>query len=85
MNLTFDELKTKFPDAYLVRMRDLMSDSLQKINQLLTREHLEEVTASFNGFAVEHGLTVDSPRRSGSYAHGYDAQVPEPRNQCEDP
>ncbi|MFA6623401.1 MAG: DUF3536 domain-containing protein [Fibrobacteraceae bacterium] len=59
-NLTFDELKTKFPDAYLVRMRDLMSDSLQKINQLLTREHLEEVTASFNGFAVEHGLTVDS-------------------------
>ncbi len=58
-NESFAELKKRYPTAYVVRLRDLMSDSLQKINQLLTREHLEEVTSAFSGFAVEHGLSID--------------------------
>lgn len=58
-NESFAELKKHYPTAYVVRLRDLMSDSLQKINQLLTREHLEEVTSAFSGFAVEHGLSID--------------------------
>jgi hypothetical protein len=47
-------LKKRYPTAYVVRLRDLMSDSLQKINQLLTGSIWKKVTSAFSGFAVEH-------------------------------
>lgn len=59
-NTPFETLKEKFPTAYVIRLRHLMSDSLRHINQLLTRSRLEEVTHAFAGFAVSHGLTIDS-------------------------
>lgn len=59
-NLSFDALKELFPTAYVIRLRHLMSDSLRHINQLLTKSRLEEVTHAFDGFALSHGLTIDS-------------------------
>lgn len=59
-DVSIAELKNLFPTAYVVRMRHLISDSLRHINQLLTRSRLEEVTKAFNGFALSHGLSIDS-------------------------
>ena len=59
-NISFDELKELFPTAYVIRLRHLMSDSLRHVNRLLTKSRLENVTHAFDGFALSHGLTIDS-------------------------
>ena len=59
-NATVKDLQMQFPTAYIVRMRNLMSDSLRHINQLLTNSRLEKVTQAFDGFAIQHGLSIDS-------------------------
>ena len=59
-NVAIKDLHEQFPTAYIVRMRNLMSDSLRHINQLLTKSRLVEVTHAFDGFALEHGLSIDS-------------------------
>jgi hypothetical protein len=58
-NMSTEELKAAFPEAYVVRMRDLMSDSLKRINQLSTQRHLTEVTKTFSKFALDHGIPID--------------------------
>lgn len=59
-NMTTEELRKFFPAAYVVRMRDLMSDSLKRINRLSTQKHLTNITQSFSSFALDHGLSIDS-------------------------
>ncbi|MCQ2055131.1 MAG: DUF3536 domain-containing protein [Fibrobacter sp.] len=59
-NMGTDELKNQFPTAYVVRMRDLMSDSLQRINKISTQKHLEKLTESYSNFALTHGISIDS-------------------------
>ena len=59
-NLGTLELQTLYPTAYVVRMRDLMSDSLKRINQLTTQMHLTEITESFSSFALNHGISIDN-------------------------
>lgn len=59
-NMTTEELKKMFPSAYVVRMRDLMSDSLKRINRLSTQKHLSNLTESFSSFAMNHGISIDS-------------------------
>ena len=58
-NMSTEELKKAFPAAYVVRMRDFMSDSLKRINQLSTQRHLTEVTKTFSKFALDHGIPID--------------------------
>ena len=59
-NMSTQELRRLFPTAYVVRMRDLMSDSLQCINKLSTQKHLTKLTESFSHFALNHGISIDS-------------------------
>jgi len=59
-NMTTDELHKLYPTAYVVRMSNLASDSLKRINQLSTQKHLENITKSFSGFALNHGVSIDS-------------------------
>ncbi|MCR5379245.1 MAG: DUF3536 domain-containing protein [Fibrobacter sp.] len=59
-NMGTEELKRLFPTAYVVRMRDLMSDSLKRINTLSTQKHLTNLTESFSNFALNHGISIDS-------------------------
>jgi hypothetical protein len=59
-NMTTDELHNLYPTAYVVRMSNLASDSLKRINQLSTQKHLESITKSFSGFALNHGVSIDS-------------------------
>ena len=59
-NISTEELKHLYPTAYVVRMRDLMSDSLQRINQLETQKSLLDVTQQFSEFAMAKGLSIDS-------------------------
>lgn len=59
-NVSFKDLQNQFPTAYVIRMRHMMSDSLRHINQLLTKSRLENVTKAFDGFALSHGLSIDS-------------------------
>ena len=59
-NMSTEELRRMFPTAYVVRMRDLMSDSLKRINQLSTQKHLTNITESFSSFALNHGISIDS-------------------------
>lgn len=54
------DLKKQYPTCYVVRLRDLMSDSLKVINQLSTRKNMAKITDYFSNFAVQQGLTVDS-------------------------
>ena len=41
-------------------MSNLASDSLKRINLLSTQKHLENITKSFSGFALNHGISIDS-------------------------
>jgi hypothetical protein len=59
-NMGTIELRNLFPTAYVVRMRDLMSDSLQRINKRSTQKHLASLTESFSSFALNHGISIDS-------------------------
>ncbi len=59
-NMATEALHQMYPTAYVVRMRDLMSDSLKRINMLLTQSHLTNITKSFSSFALNHGLSIDS-------------------------
>ena len=59
-NMSTQELRHMFPTAYVVRMRDLMSDSLQCINKLCTQKHLAKLTESYSSFALNHGISIDS-------------------------
>ncbi|MCQ2105521.1 MAG: DUF3536 domain-containing protein [Fibrobacter sp.] len=59
-NMSTEELQSEYPTAYVVRMRDLMSDSLRRINQITTRKDLTSITKSFSSFALSHGLSIDS-------------------------
>ena len=59
-NMSTEELRNMFPTAYVVRMRDLMSDSLKRINQLSTQKHLTNITEAFSSFALNHGISIDS-------------------------
>ena len=58
--MTTDQLHELYPTAYVVRMSNLASDSLKRINQLSTQKHLERITKSFSGFALNHGISIDS-------------------------
>lgn len=59
-NISTAELKSLYPTAYVVRLRDLMSDSLKRINELSTQKYLAEITETFSEVALHQGLTVDS-------------------------
>jgi hypothetical protein len=59
-NMGTIELRNLFPTAYVVRMRDLMSDSLKTINKRSTQKHLASLTESFSSFALNHGISIDS-------------------------
>lgn len=59
-NLSTEELRRLFPTAYVVRLKDIMSDSLQRLNKEMNEKHIEQVTASFSSFALSNGLTIDS-------------------------
>lgn len=59
-NMLTQDLKEQFPTAYVVRMRDLMSDSLKCINKLSTQKHLTGITESFSSFSLNHGISIDS-------------------------
>ena len=59
-NMTTEQLHELYPTAYVVRMSNLASDSLKRINQLSTQMHLENITKSFSGFALNHGISIDS-------------------------
>lgn len=59
LNARPEDLKELYPTAYVFRLRDLMSDSIKKINILSTDKHLKEVTDSFASFALQHGLSID--------------------------
>lgn len=59
-NVSTEELRSMYPTAYVVRLKDLMGDSLQHINQALNKKHIEQVTASFSNFTLSNGLTIDS-------------------------
>ena len=59
-NMGTQELQTLYPTAYVVRMRNLMSDSIKHINQISTKKYLNDITQSFSRFALSHGLSIDS-------------------------
>lgn len=59
-NMGTEQLQEMYPTAYVVRMRNLMSDSLKRINQISTRKYLSGLTESFSSFALSHGLSIDS-------------------------
>ena len=59
-NIGTQDLQNLFPTAYVVRMRNLMSDSIKHINQISTKKYLNELTESFSNFALSHGLSIDS-------------------------
>lgn len=59
INMTTSELKKFFSSAYVVRMRNLMSDSIKRINRLSTQMHLTTITESFANFALNHGISID--------------------------
>jgi alpha-amylase/alpha-mannosidase (GH57 family) len=59
-NISTEELKSLYPSAYVVRLKNLMSDSLKRINRLTTQKKLLEITKNFSDFALKQGLTVDS-------------------------
>lgn len=59
-NISTAELKNLYPTAYVVRLRNLMSDSLKRINQLSTQKYLAQITETFSDVALQQGLTVDS-------------------------
>ncbi|MBR4397588.1 MAG: DUF3536 domain-containing protein, partial [Fibrobacter sp.] len=59
-NMSTQELEAAYPTAYVVRMRNLMSDSIKRINQISTKKYLNEITESFSNFALSHGLSIDS-------------------------
>lgn len=59
-NMGTQELQNLYPTAYVVRMRNLMSDSLKRINQISTKKYLNDLTESFSSFALSHGLSIDS-------------------------
>jgi hypothetical protein len=59
-NMSTQELQDTYPTAYVVRMRNLMSDSIKRINQISTKKYLNEITESFSSFALSHGLSIDS-------------------------
>jgi alpha-amylase/alpha-mannosidase (GH57 family) len=59
-NMSTQELQSVYPTAYVVRMRNLMSDSLKRINQISTKKYLNDLTQSFSSFALSHGLSIDS-------------------------
>ena len=59
-NMTTEELHNLYPTAYVVRMSNLASDSLKRINQLSTQKHLANITKSFSGFALNNGISIDS-------------------------
>lgn len=57
---TTEELRRAFPTSYVVRLKDLMNDSLKHINELLKTKHIEQLTSSFHNFVLSNGLTIDS-------------------------
>ncbi len=59
-NMSTNELQELYPTSYVVRMRNLMSDSLKRINQISTRKYLTGLTESYSSFALSHGLSIDS-------------------------
>ena len=59
-NMSTQELQALYPTAYVVRMRNLMSDSIKRINQISTKKYLNSLTESFSSFALSHGLSIDS-------------------------
>ncbi len=59
-SMTTEELQSEYPTAYVVRMKDLMSDSLKRINQLSTRKDLTAITESFCDIAAKLNLSIDS-------------------------
>ena len=59
-NVSTQKLQELYPTAYVVRMRDLMSDSIKHINQISTKKYLNDLTQSFSSFALSHGLSIDS-------------------------
>ncbi|MDR1759972.1 MAG: DUF3536 domain-containing protein [Fibrobacter sp.] len=58
-NASSEEIKALYPTAFVFRLRDLMSDSIKKINILSTAKHLKKVTDSFANFALSQGLSID--------------------------
>lgn len=54
-----DELRILHSTSYVVRLRELLPDSLQRINQITTRKNLKRLTEEFQGFAARYGLSLD--------------------------
>lgn len=59
-NLSAEDLHKLYPTAYVFRLRELMSDSLKRINVELNKKHIGNVTASFADFTLSNGLTIES-------------------------
>jgi len=57
--LTPEQLVRLYPTSYVVRMRELMPDTLQRINQMASRKNLKRLTDEFQGFALRYGLSLD--------------------------
>jgi hypothetical protein len=54
-----DELRLVHSTSYVVRLRELLPDSLRRINQIATRKNLKRLTEEFQGFATRYGLSLD--------------------------
>lgn len=59
VELAPEQLRHLHSTSYVVRMRELMPDSLQRINQMATRKNLKRLTDEFQGFALRYGLSLD--------------------------
>ena len=55
-----DLLKRMHPTSYVVRLRELLPDTLQRINKLTARKNLKRFTEETQGFALRYGLSLDS-------------------------
>ena len=60
LNMSTEELQKLYPTHYVVRLKDLMNDSLHRINKSLSEKHIEQITGEFSNFTLSHGLTIDS-------------------------
>ena len=54
-----EQLGLMHATSYVVRLRELLPDSLQRINQLASRKNLKKLTDEFQGFALRFGLSLD--------------------------
>ena len=60
VELGTEQLQQIHATSYVVRMRDLLPDTLQHLNLLSARKNLKRLTDETQGFALRYGLSLDS-------------------------